>query len=335
MLKLGEVLYRGGKVEEGEAKIRDAIEFANSFANDYPDFSEFQVMAANAWDQVANLYQEFHPAEVPAAFEHAVAIRRELVRRFPDRAAYQGGLGGLLNDWANWLDRQERSGDACTLYAEAIDYQRNAIKLSPRAPTYRQYLRNHHVNLAKVHVRRGNYSAATAAIVDMLRDFPDATEQAAQVYRRIAWQLAASGQSDELQAKEALASAEAAIELAPRNAAAWQVLGWAHYRNAQYQKAIEALNKSMELQGGGDPGQWLFLAMSHWKLNASPHATNAEATPISAQADSGHADKARNYYESAVDWMGTNPLNDEFSRFRAEAEQLMGINPHNGQPPEP
>src|SRR5688500_12751190 len=107
-------------------------------------------MAADAWDQVANLYQEFRPAEVPAAFERAIAIRRELVRRFPDRADYQGGLGGLLNDWANWLGRQERLGNARTLYVEAIEHQRYAVNLSPRAPKYRQYLRNHHANLAKV-----------------------------------------------------------------------------------------------------------------------------------------------------------------------------------------
>ena len=57
---------------------------------------------------------------------------------------------------------------------------------------------------------------------------------------------------------------------------------------------------------GGDAGQWFFLAMAHWKL--------------------GEKEKARELYDQAAQWMDKNqPKNEEFRRFRAEAEELMGI----------
>jgi uncharacterized protein HemY len=85
----------------------------------------------------------------------------------------------------------------------------------------------------------------------------------------------------------------------------WNTVGTARYRNGQWKAAIQALEKSMELQGdNGFDG--FFLAMSHWQLD------DKEA--------------ARKWYEQAVAWMDKNPpSNGQLRRFRAEAEELLKI----------
>ena len=60
----------------------------------------------------------------------------------------------------------------------------------------------------------------------------------------------------------------------------------------------------MELRMGGDSADWFFLAMAHWQL--------------------GEKDKARQWYDRAVEWMDKNePMNEELRRFRNEAEELI------------
>ena len=71
-----------------------------------------------------------------------------------------------------------------------------------------------------------------------------------------------------------------------------------------WKAAIAALDKSMELRKGGNSKEWFFLAMAHWQL--------------------GEKDKAREFYDRAVQWMDKNqPTHEELLRFRAEAEELM------------
>ena len=49
---------------------------------------------------------------------------------------------------------------------------------------------------------------------------------------------------------------------------------------------------------------WFFLAMAHWKLSEK--------------------DKARAWYDRALQWMEKNqPQNEELRRFRAEASELL------------
>jgi tetratricopeptide (TPR) repeat protein len=78
--------------------------------------------------------------------------------------------------------------------------------------------------------------------------------------------------------------------------------------------AIADLEKSMELRKGGDSSDWFFLAMARWQL--------------------GDKDGARESYDQAVKWMETNaPENKELIRFRAEAAELLGVDPRNQPAP--
>ena len=93
--------------------------------------------------------------------------------------------------------------------------------------------------------------------------------------------------------------------MAPNNAAFWNTLGVADYRAGQWKDAVEALEKSLQLQ---KDNAWdlFFLAMAHWQL--------------------GEREAARDDYRKGVAWMEEQKCEDAaLVGFRAEAAELLGI----------
>jgi tetratricopeptide (TPR) repeat protein len=130
----------------------------------------------------------------------------------------------------------------------------------------------------------------------------------------LAWLFATCPDHRFRDAGKAVEFAKEAVRLAPTDGAALNTLGVARYRAGEWMLAVEALNKSMDMSEGGNSFDWFFLAMAHWHL--------------------GEKDKARQWYEKAVEWMEKDkPPNDQLRRFRAEAEELLGIEkPGNPEP---
>jgi tetratricopeptide (TPR) repeat protein len=87
-------------------------------------------------------------------------------------------------------------------------------------------------------------------------------------------------------------------------------LGTAHYRVGNYDEAIEILtNVAADPSASDHKGYPLvFLAMANWQLREK--------------------DKASEFFREAVQWMAKNDPEDKIlylDRFRAEAEELLGI----------
>jgi tetratricopeptide (TPR) repeat protein len=104
---------------------------------------------------------------------------------------------------------------------------------------------------------------------------------------------------------EAVAVAQQAVVCAPEQRAFWNTLGLAHYRGGEYSLAQSALRKSMEFSGGGDPNDWLILAMLAWKK--------------------GERNDARRWYNQSARWLQSHPLTDELYHLRKDASEMMNI----------
>ncbi len=123
---------------------------------------------------------------------------------------------------------------------------------------------------------------------------------------RLAWHLAALPDSKLEDAKRAVELAEKTVELAPDEGEYWNTLGVARYRAGDWNAAVVALEKSIELRNGGDSVDFFFLAMAHWQIG-----------------DKKTADK---WYKQAATWMKKNkPDDEELHRFLAEAAKLLGL----------
>jgi tetratricopeptide (TPR) repeat protein len=121
---------------------------------------------------------------------------------------------------------------------------------------------------------------------------------------RLAWQLCWRPGSASQNAILAVELAEGAVALDPTAGAYRNTLGVAYYR-AGDPKAAAALEESMALRSGGDPYDWLPLAMALRRL--------------------GDPAASRRWYERSLGWIRANASrNDELLRFRDEAARLMG-----------
>ena len=78
------------------------------------------------------------------------------------------------------------------------------------------------------------------------------------------------------------------------------------YRSGDWAGAAHALVKADELLSGMDREHRFFLAMTYWRL--------------------GEEEKARQCYDEAIAWLEAAQRNKSQYRFRAEAEELMGLN---------
>jgi tetratricopeptide (TPR) repeat protein len=128
-----------------------------------------------------------------------------------------------------------------------------------------------------------------------------------EIVNTLAWHLATCPEAKFRNPKRAVELAKKAVELAPKNGLIWNTLGVAHYRAGDWKAAIEVLKKSMTLRKGGDAFDFLFLAMAHWQL--------------------GNKTEASKWYDQAIAWgkKNQNTHAEEYGRFRAEAEEVLGI----------
>jgi tetratricopeptide (TPR) repeat protein/serine/threonine protein kinase len=139
---------------------------------------------------------------------------------------------------------------------------------------------------------------------------------------RMGWYLANHPDPKVRDLKRAVELGTEAVEHVPQSIQAWQNLGWIQYRAGNWKASVEALEKSCALQKGGDCGQWIVLALAHWKLASQPGLAEPE--------QAGHRQKAQTWYDQAVKQIDGHPglkdgVGQAIRAFRAEAAEWMGI----------
>jgi len=143
----------------------------------------------------------------------------------------------------------------------------------------------------------------------ILQDKPDD----ARACNNLAWLLARRAEAPLGSPSRAIELAERAVAHTATEGVYWNTLGLARYRAGNWKAAAEALVKATRLRSGGDPYDWLLLAMTRWQL--------------------GDHQEAKRYYDRSVEWINKFARqNQELSRFRAEAARLLGIAGHSDLP---
>jgi tetratricopeptide (TPR) repeat protein len=122
----------------------------------------------------------------------------------------------------------------------------------------------------------------------------------------LAWLLATCPDVTLRDPRAAVGFARRAVDLVPTDGNSWNTLGVAYYRDQNWDEALSALYRSMELREEGDSFDWFFLAMIHARL--------------------GHAERARQWYDKATGWFTQyRPGDAELYQFQIEAAQGLGL----------
>jgi len=286
--QLGSVLDDQGKLDEAVAMYRRALEIAPNDALTYHNLG-YTLARQNKIDESSSAY-------------------REAIRLNPRNPMTHNNLGGQLFDQGK-------------LEEAAVEF-RAALQLDD------QLAMAHH-NLGRLLAEREQWDEAVTHYRKAVAANPDCAE----TYNLLGIALAESGHLDEAASiwakaielepdnvnflhnlaevlldkgpEEAVQLATRAVELEPENGGFYNTLGVANYRAGRWQDAIHALQKSLELTGGGDANDWFFLAMACWQL--------------------GDQEQGRTWYEKAAAWTQERKSADEqLRRFWAEAAELLG-----------
>ena len=235
------------------------------------------------------------PEEAEKAYCQVLSFFEKYVADYPSMLKYRRNVASTRSKQIRLLKAAGRSQDVENAYRQAIDFYAKLAGQSPNEPDFWQ-------ELAQAHYQLGEWEKAVTAFSKVIELKPDS----ASSRNSLAWLLATSPEPKARNSVRAVDLAKKAVELAPHEGTYWNSLGVAQYRAGNLEAARAALEKSMELRNGGDGLDWFFLAMTHWELGEKVEASKR--------------------YGQAVTWLEKNqPNNGELRRFRAEAQELMGV----------
>jgi tetratricopeptide (TPR) repeat protein len=269
---LGNALAEQNKLDEAVVAYRKAIEVAPKDATAY-----------------ANLGRAL---QAQRKLEEAIAAFRKAIEIDPKCASAHDGLGGLLCD-----DLRE--------YGKAIECIRKAIELDPNNAAYHSNLgtalSNQWQTGAAAEAQQTLDEAIAAKRKALVLDPKDAKSRRdlGVVLGHKGWDLVNRPDPKARDPKRALETVQEAIELDRQSAVAWQHLGWVRYRIGDWRASIEALEKSCQLENGGDCGQWIVLALAHARL------AGQEGLPAKEREE--HQSQARRWYDQAVKQIDAQP----------------------------
>jgi tetratricopeptide (TPR) repeat protein len=136
------------------------------------------------------------------------------------------------------------------IYALGATLYEGLLAVEPDARDFRSEMAMTHADLALLMRAAGSVDRVIEAI-----------QRVVALRRRIARRSRSCDDSI-----EAARIVREATLLAPENGAYWNTLGVANCRLGNWHAAAAALEQSMRYQSGGDPYDWLFLAMAHTRM---------------------------------------------------------------------
>ena len=294
-LDLAYPLFEAGRLDEAAAACRKAIALR-------PDFGLAYSHLGNVLASQGNL------GESAAAHRKAVELQ-------PAAAVAHANLGAVLSQQmeldeaiASFRKAIELKPDFAIAYANLADAMRQQGKIDDAVNAYRKAVEITpdysllHYHFAEALLQQGQVSNAVAEYQKAI----DLQPEIAAFYNRPAWILLMTPNLPDRDPPRALKLATRAMELEPADGNIWNTLAVARYRTADWQGAVAALQKSIELRQGGDAFDWLFLAMAHWQL--------------------GNKDESQKWHAKAMNPAArTQPENEQLRRLQAEAAELLEI----------
>jgi tetratricopeptide (TPR) repeat protein len=146
---LGIFLRAAVRNAEAESALHRALTHWESVPADEAARPEVRLGRAKTFSRLAmHLATTGRAAESESFFREGLPLIRGLVTEFPRESRYHSELGGMLNDYGLARFAQGDPVRACEYTTEAIAHQEEAVKLAPRDPGNRLYLRNHYATLA-------------------------------------------------------------------------------------------------------------------------------------------------------------------------------------------
>jgi len=305
---LGLALRRQGKQEDALAEYERSLEIRQQLSAGDPQDRDLQAALVHVLLYVGNSLSSLgRNPEAEQVLRRAMPIAERLADDFPDTAERQRRLGDCYAALAQVAFAQKRAAESEELLRKALVIQSrvsagHGMKVMTAALGWNQYALGcllHDVGRSAEAVEA--FRQSKMAFEDLIVKNPDDPLSG----HALAWLLADCPAVQFRDPDRAVQLAKTCVQMAPRAPRYWGALGVALYRAGQWQAAVDAFKKTMEL--GSPPGDlvWLGLAMSYWQL--------------------GEKDQARYWRDQAINWIDEHheTYDEELRRYQSEATALI------------
>jgi tetratricopeptide (TPR) repeat protein len=295
--------------KQAEQDLRKAIGLQKKLVEDFPAVPDYRYDLFRSQKTLAGLLGGTNRSdEAEIAFGNAAIISEELAADYPAVHYYLGALAGTYHSLGEFRVKDGRLAEAEGAFRKSIGVFDRLVAQFPDVPAYGPDRRQTYFHLASL-----------LSVLHRSEEADDVYRNALEFDRQnpfdlddLAWLLVAYPDLELRNPQLAIRLAKQAVKLAPQTARHWRTLGVAQYQADNWNEAVAALQKSIDLSKGANSYQSFYLAMALEQL--------------------GNKEQARMWYARAVEWMDANrPEDSELLRFRAEAAQLFGT--INEQPP--
>ncbi len=148
----GNVLRRMDRITEAEKDYDQAVSIEKQLAADFPNQPEFRTMLAGSHrNRAALLSDTGRLTEAEQEYDQALSIEKQLATDFPNQPDLRNALAGTCVNLAGLHKKQGNWAAAKRLLLECRPHHLAALKANPQHRTYRQYYRNHLIELTRVH----------------------------------------------------------------------------------------------------------------------------------------------------------------------------------------
>jgi tetratricopeptide (TPR) repeat protein/tRNA A-37 threonylcarbamoyl transferase component Bud32 len=238
--------------------------------------------------------------EAEQAYREGEKVLEQLLKEYPEMVLSRAALVETLGLLADHLKDSSRPQEVEEIRRRVIGHCEILKANAPEDSQYRVTLVLSYLELVSLLWQLGRQSEAAEPFRKALEVDPEDPA----VNNQLAWFLATSVEPRLRDAALAVRLANKAVAGQPQSLNYQNTLGVAHYRNGDNKAAVAALETAMSLRAGGNSFDWFFLAMAHGRL--------------------GDREKARQWYDRAVEWMDKfEPQDEELRRFHAEAKALL------------
>jgi serine/threonine protein kinase/tetratricopeptide (TPR) repeat protein len=200
LINLGELDGQGA-----EEAYRQSIALSQSLIGRAPPLSVDRHNLAIAQNDLAEfLVEHKRLSEAEPEFTRALANFDKLIAHAPSAIDLQSHFGIVLGLFGKCLDLSGKLNESKTALEQALDHQRQAVRLSKNGPMYRELLGDHMLKLSQIELKLGLYDEAARQVLDVPKTVPtsgraQACFDAARVLARLVTQVGGDiklGQAD-------------------------------------------------------------------------------------------------------------------------------------------
>jgi len=314
LYRAGFWLHKEGGSHDGESMLREALQICDKVL-------EKKAKTPRSLEHVRNLKGRAHwtlgtllsetgrASEATEQRGKACRIWGVLASQHPAR--YRDEFHGRIRLHADLLQKVGRLDEAEKYYREALDVSQSLIADDPNNADYRKSAAIADLWFAERYTEQARMQEAGESYRRAALNYSRAAKTAGEQNRH-AWNLAIHPYARH--PRRRIEDLQPVVDLARRavfrrreSAGGWNTLGVAQYRAGKFAAAVNALNKSVQLNNGTPFSvDAFFLAMSHWQA--------------------GHRDKALQWYRHAERWIRTRaPKDKQLISFRAEAADVLDL----------